>query len=96
MREPECTDREGRMPVDTLAKPYELCFHTGMNIEQKLTEHDYYEILFVLSGHLEMMTLQSVYRNTGPILALIPPRTYHCNMLVQCKTVLQTFPLPIL
>ena len=71
------------MPVDTLAKPYELCFHTGMNIEQKLTEHDYYEILFVLSGHLEMMTLQSVYRNTGPILALIPPRTYHCNMLVQ-------------
>lgn len=69
--------------MDTLEIPYALDYHTGMNIEQKLTEHDYYEILFVLTGHLEMMTLQSVYRNNGPILALIPPRVYHCNMLVQ-------------
>lgn len=69
--------------MDTLQAPYELYYQTGMNVEQNLSVHDYYELLFVLSGHLEMMTLQSVYRNTGSILALIPPGVHHCNMLVR-------------
>lgn len=60
---------------------YEVYHLNGLNIERDFSRHQYYEILFVISGSLDLMSESGVYSAGSGTVALIPPGVYHCNML---------------
>lgn len=60
---------------------YEVYHLNGLNIERDFTRHYHFEILFVISGSLDLMSESGVYSVGGGTVALIPPGVYHCNML---------------
>lgn len=69
------------MTSDSLNTPYVLHYLNGLNEERVFASHDYYEILLIKQGELDIRTPGHLYHSDGSTLVIIPPHTVHCNVL---------------